>query len=380
MWLFVVPAHQGTSYQRSSSRRSAVRREGFAIGFRCRSRQGKHYAPLFRQTVVGGRHTRHQHAGIRNLRAQGEPSSTPPPQVPFELRGFSLAKVVTGIGALLTVYSLYVYFKSAGSASETSLTLIYGMPILLLGLALWYAELEPVPISTTDDLVVLRERKATTTLKQIIRDVTRHRYGDEAHLSGALRVLGVIKRGDPAPVLLRLRESREPGEEYGLALVFECRETPFEAFQAVEDRIDRFFGSGIRHELRKISEDPLIVELKLITCRRETATVLPDTLKQAVDQSNLNPERGATRTPTPDTPDNDSANGASTAAADDGASAGDAAKRDRLNALSSQADSSSTGHAAIGREPHQNPTESLAPFALFGFRPTPLPGPPRQRN
>jgi len=46
------------------------------------------------------------------------------------------------------------------------------MPILLLGLALWYAELEPVPISTTDDLVVLREpevfgrRRACRTTRQ----------------------------------------------------------------------------------------------------------------------------------------------------------------------------------------------------------------------
>jgi hypothetical protein len=292
------------------------------------------------------------------------------------LRGFSLAKVVTAIGAALTSYSLYVYFKSSGSASETSLTLIYGMPVLLLGLALWYAELNPVPVFTTEELVALRERKATSTLKQIIRDVTRHRYGDEAHLSSALRALRVIKKGEPAPVLLRLCESREPGDEYGLALVFECRETPFEAFQAVEDRIDKFFGSGIRHELRKISDDPPLVELKLVTCSSATADIPPTALQTAV-AGGSNP----TETPISDV----TAPTETTLTTPKPVSAG---TRDRQTPdVTTSSTSKSQAIPAGGQqtwssstERSRNPSESLAPFALFGFKPTPLPGPPRQQE
>lgn len=357
-----VRATQGRLSHRSGSSALAIHdrtviKGEFMSTFRCVFRK----RPLQRRVRVG----------VGALCAR----ETPPPtanQVPFELRGFSLAKVVTSIGATLTLYSLYAYFKSSGSASETSLTLIYGMPILLLGLALWYAELKPVPVFTTEELVALRERKATPTLKQIIRDVTRHRYGDEAHLSSALRALRVIKKGEPAPLLLRLRESREPGGEYGLTMVFECRETPFEAFRAVEDRIDTFFGSGIQHELRQISDDPSIVELKLVTCSSATADISPTALKDAVAKAT-----GGGKTAATDATTSVGASPVPQTATEPTQATNDTSKSPPRTSASATMHGQVENTANVGTEARRNPSESLAPFALFGFRPTPLPGPPR---
>ncbi|KAK4536966.1 hypothetical protein CDCA_CDCA10G2991 [Cyanidium caldarium] len=259
---------------------------------------------------------------------------TPPPP-PFELRGFSLAKVLTAAGAALTGWSFVTYFQSSGTASATSLTFIYGLPILLLGLALWYAELKPVPLETTAEAQALRDRRATSVQKQIIRDVTRHRYGDEAHLSAALRALRVIAKGEPAPTLVKLEEAAtSPDGEYALTLLFESPLTPLSAFQKVEGRMDTFFGGGIRHELRMRDAEKQLVELKLITVSEGEG-----------GSGSAGAAATSTTTSSPSTPS------ASTPVAPSKAI--------------------TPSHASA------DPRHSRTPFALFRFKPTRLPGPPQ---
>ena len=120
-------------------------------------------------------------------------------------------------------------------SSSAALLLIYGFPITLLGFALSYAQLKPVPCKTTDDALRLRESQATDIQKsvsplpwrgcvaqlckqgcpwlsgwrpsvpstwpptQVREDVTRYRYGDEQHLDEALNRVLMLGRPKGVP-------------------------------------------------------------------------------------------------------------------------------------------------------------------------------------
>lgn len=75
--------------------------------------------------------------------------------------GFSITKVSygsilapTGVG--LMVYGFGGYFDLLPGGDISSILLIYGFPLMLLGFALKYAELKPVTCSTTKDALALR--------------------------------------------------------------------------------------------------------------------------------------------------------------------------------------------------------------------------------
>ena len=53
-----------------------------------------------------------------------------------------------------------------GQTSQPS-SLIYGFPITLLGFALSYAQLKPVPCKTTKEALALRDAQATDIQKQV---------------------------------------------------------------------------------------------------------------------------------------------------------------------------------------------------------------------
>merc|ERR1719171_403265 len=70
--------------------------------------------------------------------------------VPFELRGFSLPLVVFSVGVALTASSLAGFFLNDGDGDGalSSLGFVYGIPVFLIGLSLWYAEIPPVVVET----------------------------------------------------------------------------------------------------------------------------------------------------------------------------------------------------------------------------------------
>lgn len=193
------------------------------------------------------------------------------PEVPFEIRGFSLANFGLLLGFAITGVSFSSYFQSSGTASATSLGFVYGVPVLLIGCALKYAELKPVPVTVSDTSAEAREKRGTAIQKKIFRDITRHRYGDEAHLAAALSSLGLVPRGEPCPVLIRASES-DRGGEYSLLLEFYSVATPFKAWVERVERFERFFGPGVSCEVEKLDSEKRMVGLRLTS----TATAEAD--------------------------------------------------------------------------------------------------------
>lgn len=201
--------------------------------------------------MVGG-------AGVNNA---GEP--------PFEIRGFSLGNLVVLSGILITVLSFVEYLSDSGSEglNVSGLGFVYGIPVFLAGAALKYAEIDPVPVFSgpgTSDAFF--ESKATETIKKIKQDVTRHRYGDEAHLDTTVKKLGLVVPGKAYPQLQELREEVIDGE-LGFTMVWQSLDTPFKMW-ADERRVKKyetFFGPGVGAEVVKIDAEQRLVGIRLTT-------------------------------------------------------------------------------------------------------------------
>ena len=63
----------------------------------------------------------------------------------FSISKVSFASILTPLGVGLLVYGFGAYFMLLPGADISSLLLIYGFPISVLGFALSYAQLAPVP-------------------------------------------------------------------------------------------------------------------------------------------------------------------------------------------------------------------------------------------
>lgn len=189
--------------------------------------------------------------------------SQPAREVPFEIRGFSLANLGLLLGTSITVYSFSTYFASNGTASATSLGFVYGVPILLIGCALKYAELKPIPVSSNPSAQLARGERATDVQRKIYSDITRHRYGDEAHLAAVLAALGLVPRGEACPELLEGEESVGEKGEYRLKLTFYSVATPWKEWQGKIERYEQFFGPGVKVEVEKIDAEKRLVALTL---------------------------------------------------------------------------------------------------------------------
>lgn len=185
---------------------------------------------------------------------------------PFEIRGFSLATSFLAAGAVVTVSSFVGYFNDGGGAGVSGLGFVYGIPILLIGLSLKYAELAPVEVKSTPAADAMFEKKATETLRKVKQDVTRHRYGDDAHLDSTLKALGLQLPQKDFPELEYLVQGVD-GDELTFSMVFRSPETPFNMW-VDPDRIKRyesFFGPGLRASVEKVSAEERLVAIKLTT-------------------------------------------------------------------------------------------------------------------
>lgn len=209
--------------------------------------------------MVGG-------AGVNNA---GEP--------PFEIRGFSLGNVIILTGILITIASFAEYLgDTSESLSVSGLGFVYGIPVFLAGAALKYAEIEPVPCFSTRAGEAIFEKKATETIKKIKQDVTRHRYGDEAHLDTTVKKLGLVVPGKAYPQLQELREEEIDGE-LAFTMVWQSLDTPYKMW-ADERRVkkyDTFFGPGIHADVVKIDAEQRLVGIRLTTGPRKTPVEEP---------------------------------------------------------------------------------------------------------
>lgn len=208
-----------------------------------------------KSAMIGG-------AGVNNA---GEP--------PFEIRGFSLGNLVIVSGVLITLLSFAEYLGDSSEGLNVSgLGFIYGIPIFLAGAALKYAEIEPVPVFSTPAGEAIFEKKATETIRKIKQDVTRHRYGDEAHLDTTVKKLGLVVPGKDYPQLQDLREEEVDGE-LAFTMVWQSIDTPYKMW-ADERRIKKYetyFGPGVTAEVVKIDAEQRLVGIKLTTGTRKPA-------------------------------------------------------------------------------------------------------------
>ncbi|KAH9739429.1 Acclimation of photosynthesis to environment [Citrus sinensis] len=142
------------------------------------------------------------------------------PDDEFTLAKVSFGVIGLGLGISLLSYGFGAYFSIFPGSEWSALMLTYGFPLAVIGMALKYAELKPVPCLTYSDAQSLRETCATPILKQVRNDVIRFRYGDEQHLDEALKRIfqyglggGIPRRS--APVLQMIREENPPFPPYG---------------------------------------------------------------------------------------------------------------------------------------------------------------------
>lgn len=177
------------------------------------------------------------------------------------LRQTSLGTLGMTVGGLLTVVGFVAY--GSGNATLNLAGFFYGIPLLLGGLALKAAELKPVLLSQPTPLSVLalREQQATVTQNQIRKDITRFRYGQDAHLDSSLSHLGLSPTDEERPVIKGLRETEVDGA-YALVLEFESPLIPLEVWQQKREKMESFFGPGLRIELTE--PEPNRVDLAMI--------------------------------------------------------------------------------------------------------------------
>ena len=196
-------------------------------------------------------------AGVNNA---GEP--------PFEIRGFSLGNLVILGGVLITILSFTEYLSDSGSEglNVSGLGFVYGIPIFLAGAALKYAEIEPVPCWATPQSETIFDSKSTEIIQKIKQDVTRHRYGDEAHLDTTVKKLGLVIPGKAYPQLRELRQEEENGE-LAFTMVWQSLDTPYKmwADEKRRQKYESFFGPGVGAEVVKIDAEERLVGIKLTT-------------------------------------------------------------------------------------------------------------------
>jgi hypothetical protein len=180
------------------------------------------------------------------------------------LRQTSLGTLGLSVGGILALTGFVAY--ATQNATLNLIGFFYGIPILLGGLALKAAELKPVPLSqpTPASILELRERQATSTQNQIRKDVTRYRYGQQAHLDSSLESLGLSPTDEERPILIGLRETETNGA-YTLVLEFESPLIPFETWQQKREKMEKFFGPGIQVDLTQLEEDRVDVALTAIS-------------------------------------------------------------------------------------------------------------------
>lgn len=176
------------------------------------------------------------------------------------LRQISLGTLGLWVGSILTVVGFAAYFLDYATLNLAGF--FYGIPVLLGGLALKAAELKPVPFSqpTPASILTLREQQATSIQNQIRKDITRYRYGQEAHLDDALERLGLSPTKEQRPILRQLQETEINGN-YTLILEFDSPFISLETWQQKQEKIGKFFGPGVEAQITQPAEKQINLAL-----------------------------------------------------------------------------------------------------------------------
>lgn len=179
------------------------------------------------------------------------------------LRKIPLAAVGLTVGGILTLVGFYAY--AVGLNTLNLAGFFYGIPLLLGGLALKAAELKPVPfrVETSPEIKALKEQQATPTQIQLVKDVTRYRYGQEAHLDESLAKVGLSPTDEDRPELMAIEETATDGS-YTLVMEFYSPFFTLEQWQERQEKIEKFFGPNIKVKITQPEESQ--IDLALIKC------------------------------------------------------------------------------------------------------------------
>ncbi|KAK9785104.1 hypothetical protein WJX73_003777 [Symbiochloris irregularis] len=185
----------------------------------------------------------------------------------FRIEQISFGKILTPVGVVLLSYGFASYFNLLPSTPLSAIIVVTGFPLTLLGFALSYAQLEPVPCRSTQSAIDARESQMTDIQRQVREDVTRYRYGDEQHLDEALARVFMFGRpsGIPRRLSPRLKGVREEllDGRYTLVLEFQTRkDMTKDMWDTRVDKIQTFFGPGIAAEVNHGDKGAVDVVLK----------------------------------------------------------------------------------------------------------------------
>ena len=179
----------------------------------------------------------------------------------------SPANIITITGAVLTVVGIAAYLTGAANLSVP--TLFYGFPIFLGGLALKTTELKPAKqISPKGEITKAREEGAPE-LSKVVKDVTRWRYGQTAHLESSLIALKLWDQDNP-PQLIEIEELKT-NEGYGIRLRFKIGGVSLIRWEEKQERLGRFFAKDMQAELFSTSEDEL--DLMIVPKKNEVQSI-----------------------------------------------------------------------------------------------------------
>ncbi|MEL6224308.1 MAG: DUF2854 domain-containing protein [Cyanobacteria bacterium J06627_8] len=190
-----------------------------------------------------------------------------------KLSKISLGTVGLVVGGTLTVIGFVAYFMDYATLNLAGF--FYGIPVLLGGFALKAAELKPVPFDppTSESVLNLREQQATETQNQVRKDVTRYRYGQDAHLEDALDYLGLGPTDEERPALGYLREENINGH-YALTLGFYSPLIDLDKWLSKKEKMERFFAPNIQVSIQSPEDE--IIELELLhTDSQESSEKIP---------------------------------------------------------------------------------------------------------
>ena len=157
---------------------------------------------------------------------------------------YSPANLIIITGGSLSIIGMTAYFTDSVNLSVP--TFFYGVPIFLIGLALKTTEIPPVYLSNKDHFSSNKFNRPEE-LTNLVKDVTKWRYGIQAHLESSLEALNLWNFDNP-PQLVELEEITKD-EKNGLRMHFEINAVPKEDWIKKKERIERFFAKGLESEL-----------------------------------------------------------------------------------------------------------------------------------
>ena len=157
----------------------------------------------------------------------------------------SPGNLITIGGASLSLIGLTAYFTDATNLSVP--TFFYGVPIFLIGISLKTTEVPPAIRVVSATKFASERKKGPEELSNLIKDVTRWRYGQSCQLESSLRVLKLWDIDNP-PQLIEIEELVQDGS-YGIRMRFKMAGVPVERWNDKKERLGRFFAKGLSAEL-----------------------------------------------------------------------------------------------------------------------------------